>query len=53
MKILITGGTGFVGRRLMPHLRNHHEITVLSRNPAKVHQQLGHDIKALPSLNDL
>lgn len=53
MKILITGGTGFVGRRLIPHLRPHHELTVLSRTPNKVHHHLGHDIRALASLNDL
>ncbi|HHL45565.1 MAG TPA: NAD-dependent epimerase/dehydratase family protein, partial [Gammaproteobacteria bacterium] len=35
MKILITGGTGFIGRRLCRLLvdRNH-SLTVLSRNPA-------------------
>lgn len=53
MNILITGGTGFVGRRLIPHLRPHHQITVLTRQPAKVHQQLGHDIQPLASLDDL
>ena len=53
MNILITGGTGFVGRRLLPHLRPHHQVTVLSRNPAKVHQHLGHDVQALASLNEL
>ena len=53
MNILITGGTGFVGRRLLPHLRPHHQVTVLSRNPAKVHQHLGHDIQTIASLNEL
>ena len=53
MKILVTGGTGFVGRRLIPHLQPHHEVTVLSRNPSKVYQHLGHNIKALASLSEL
>ena len=53
MKILLTGGTGFIGHRLMSHLRPHHEVTVLSRTPNKVHQRLGHDIEALASLDSL
>ncbi|MBO1518972.1 TIGR01777 family oxidoreductase [Oceanisphaera pacifica] len=53
MNILITGGTGFIGQRLMNHLRPHHSVTVLSRTPNKVHQRLGHDIKALASLDEL
>lgn len=53
MNILITGGTGFIGRRLMHHLRSHHQVTVLSRTLNKVHQQLGHDVHALASLDDL
>ncbi|GHA20835.1 TIGR01777 family oxidoreductase [Oceanisphaera arctica] len=53
MNILLTGGTGFIGQRLMGHLRSHHQITVLSRTPNKVYQRLGHDIKALSSLDQL
>ncbi|OXS14244.1 TIGR01777 family protein [Zobellella denitrificans] len=53
MKILITGGTGFIGHRLMSHLRTHHQITVLSRSPNKVYQRLGHDVEALASLQNL
>ncbi|WP_458734455.1 TIGR01777 family oxidoreductase [Zobellella taiwanensis] len=53
MKILLTGGTGFVGRRLMSHLRPHHQVSVLSRSPNKVYQRLGHDIEAIASLDDL
>lgn len=53
MKILLTGGTGFVGSRLMSHLRPHHQVSVLSRSPNKVYQRLGHDIEALSSLDDL
>lgn len=29
MKILITGGTGFIGRRLVAHLKVAHEVVVL------------------------
>lgn len=53
MKILLTGGTGFIGTRLMPHLRPDHEVTVLSRTPNKVYQRLGHDVHALASLTEL
>lgn len=53
MKILITGGTGFIGCRLLAHLRVHHEVTVLSRSAHKVHRQLGHDVQALTSLDTL
>ncbi|WP_375055790.1 TIGR01777 family oxidoreductase [Zobellella sp. DQSA1] len=53
MKILLTGGTGFIGHRLMSHLRGHHQLAVLSRSPNKVYQRLGHDIEALPSLETL
>ncbi len=36
MKILITGGTGFVGQRLLKKLHaNGHELVVLTRNPDK------------------
>jgi len=35
MKILMTGGTGFVGSRLAPYLsRAGHEVSILSREPA-------------------
>jgi len=37
MKILIAGGTGFVGSRLVSVLENNgHDIFVLSRNPKKI-----------------
>ena len=33
MHILLTGGTGLIGRHLCPFLLNHHKVTVLTRNP--------------------
>lgn len=37
MKLLVTGGTGFIGRPLCDHLlRQGHEIIVLTRQPASV-----------------
>ncbi|UPW19861.1 TIGR01777 family oxidoreductase [Agarivorans sp. TSD2052] len=53
MKILLTGGTGFIGCRLVKHLQFSHELTVLSRNPIKAYQKLGHNLLAIPSLKDL
>lgn len=35
MKLLIAGGTGFVGQALVNELQNRHQITVLSRNSNK------------------
>ena len=34
-KILIFGGTGFIGRHLIDELKDDYQITVFSRNPAK------------------
>lgn len=35
MKILITGGTGFIGQHLIPHLlKRHYQLTVLTRQQA-------------------
>ncbi|WP_411990900.1 TIGR01777 family oxidoreductase [Agarivorans sp. DSG3-1] len=53
MKILLTGGTGFIGSRLVKHLQFSHELTVLSRNPIKAYQKLGHNLLAIPSLDAL
>ncbi|MDC7126843.1 MAG: NAD(P)-dependent oxidoreductase [Spirochaetales bacterium] len=37
MKILITGGTGFIGSHIvMELLKNGHQITILTRNPHKI-----------------
>lgn len=39
MKVLITGGTGLIGRHLIPKLKNKgYDVAVLSRNPAKEKQ---------------
>ncbi|MEP7098102.1 MAG: NAD-dependent epimerase/dehydratase family protein, partial [Dokdonella sp.] len=41
LKIVVLGGTGFVGSHLIPRLqRDGHTITVLSRNREK-HRELG------------
>ena len=54
MKILITGGTGFIGSALTRSLTEQgYEVTVLSRNPASVETTCGFGVKALNNLNQL
>ena len=53
MKILITGGTGFIGRKLVAHLKVNHEVVVLSRQGSRAYSLLGHDIKLLDNLDRL
>ena len=51
MRILITGGTGLIGRRLCKALlAEGHELTVFSRNPASVPVKCGAGVHALASL---
>ncbi len=53
--ILITGGSGFIGSRLIPVLLDHgYDVTVLTRNPVKTalhFKQLVSTIKKLDRLN--
>lgn len=52
MRILITGGTGFIGRPLCAALAcADHEVTVLSREPATVRARCGPGVRALESLD--
>ncbi|WP_199611389.1 TIGR01777 family oxidoreductase [Flocculibacter collagenilyticus] len=51
MNILITGGTGFIGCELTKHLKNHNYLTILSRHPEKVYLRIGHDVKAVSTLD--
>lgn len=50
MKVLITGGTGFIGRHLIKHLKHHAELTVLTRNPTAAYRILGHDLHCVETL---
>lgn len=54
MKILITGGSGFVGTALCDQLvsRGHHLI-VLSRSPAKAARKLPDGVRLIGSLDDV
>ena len=54
MKILITGGTGFIGQTLCPALlAAGHTLTVYSRYPDKVNAILGDQVTPLNSLKTL
>lgn len=51
MRILVTGGTGFIGSHLCPLLVRHgHQVTVLSRRPETVRKLFGPDVEAWRSL---
>lgn len=54
MKILITGGTGFIGQTLCPELlAAGHTLTIYSRYPEKVNATLGDQVTPLDSLQAL
>ncbi len=51
MKVLITGGTGFIGSALVKSLiQQGHDVTVLSRNPNSIAKRCGAGVNALGSL---
>lgn len=53
MKILITGGTGFIGKQLVDALAQGNELTLLTRSAGKAHLELGSDHKLLGNLGAL
>lgn len=53
MKILVTGGTGFIGRPLCAELlAAGYQVTVLSRNPQRVAARCGPQVRAFGSLDE-
>ena len=53
MHILITGGTGLIGRQLCKVLlAERHELTVFSRNPASVPVKCGTGVHAMAALSE-
>nr|WP_159464449.1 TIGR01777 family oxidoreductase [Scandinavium goeteborgense] len=54
MKILITGGTGLIGRHLIPRLLElGHSVIVVTRSPEKARQQLDARVELWKGLNEL
>lgn len=54
MKILITGGSGFIGQHLCRRLAAHgHELIVLSRRPRRVAKLLPEETRIVSSLDDI
>ncbi|MEW5561522.1 TIGR01777 family oxidoreductase [Enterobacter asburiae] len=52
MKILITGGTGLIGRHLIPRLlESGHNVIVVTRSPDKARQQLDARVEFWKGLN--
>jgi len=52
MKILITGGTGLIGRHLIPRLlESGHSVIVVTRSPDKARQQLDARVEFWKGLN--
>ena len=52
MKILITGGTGFLGLAVCKRVYLHHEVYVLTRDKAKAEKILPHGVKVLSAEDD-
>lgn len=55
MKVLLTGGTGFIGSELLKYLTTH-EVVLLTRTPSKAKQRLSHtdmgNVSYVSSLED-
>lgn len=52
MQILVTGGTGLIGRALIPKLE-HHEITVLTRSPEKARHVLPSKVHLIKNIDEI
>ncbi|WP_018983843.1 TIGR01777 family oxidoreductase [Salinimonas chungwhensis] len=53
MRILITGGTGFIGRHLIDALHLTHDITVLTRDKSKAGSALPQNITLINALTEI
>lgn len=54
MRILVTGGSGFVGRLLCPELqRAGHEVVVLTRSPQRARKHLSDDVQCYADLDSV
>ena len=53
MKLLITGGTGLIGRALVQRLCQRYQITVLTRHPKRAIDCFGKSVQTLSSLAEI
>ena len=53
MKLLMTGGTGLIGRALIERLQHQYEVHVLSRNKTRAYQKLGHAVHVWEDFTEL
>lgn len=53
MKILMTGGTGLIGREFIDRFKGEHRFTVVSRTPSKAKSLLGTDIDVVGSVTEI
>ena len=53
MKILMTGGTGLIGREFIGQFKDEHLFTVVSRTPNKAKSLLGKDIDVVGSVTEI
>jgi len=54
MHILLTGGTGLIGRKLCQHwVGQGHQLTVLSRQPGQVKQLCGASVRGVAQLEEI
>lgn len=54
MKYLITGGTGFIGTKLVEKLLNNgDEVTIISRDPKKAEQKFNNKINTFKEISDI
>lgn len=51
MDILITGGSGLIGKALCNKLKQDHQLTVLTRQPQRAKARLGHNVRLVESLS--
>ncbi len=53
-KILLTGGTGFIGKKLVQVLTAlNHEVTILTRNIAAASKQLDHKVRLISDFSEI